>query len=143
MTHLLAEVGFDLLEADVGVFHHVVQEPGGDHRGAGADVPQQIRHSHRVNDVRLTGGPHLAPVQLEGEIKGGGQQRLRIGGTGLPTAGGNVLDAMAEPFRQGDAVLVGTEDFEPQLGGFRRRNTLQRRGCGGYEPVGSIQHGLG
>ena len=58
-----------MLFRSLGVFHHVVEEARGDHAGAGPDVPQQIRHRHRMADVGLTAGPHLAVVELEGEME--------------------------------------------------------------------------
>ena len=70
LPHLRAEVPFDLFEAHIGVFHHIVEETSGDDRRAGADVAQQIRHGHRMNDVGLPGGSHLLAVELVGEIKG-------------------------------------------------------------------------
>jgi hypothetical protein len=51
-----------------------------------------------MTDVGLTAGPHLAVVQLKGEVEGGGQQALRIGGAAITNAGRHVLDAAAEPF---------------------------------------------
>ena len=106
-AHLRSEVLLDLLGGDVRVFHHVVQEAGGDHAGAGADVAQQIGHRHRMADVGLTAGAHLAVVQLIGEVEGGGEKTFGVGGAAVTGTGGHVLDAAAQPVRQGDAVIIG------------------------------------
>ena len=95
---------------DVGVLDHVVEKPGGNHAGAGADIAQQVGHRHRVNDVGLATGAHLAVVELEGEIKGGRQQGVAIGRTGGARRGEALVDAAAQPGRQGDAVGVGRTD---------------------------------
>ena len=67
---LRAEVLLDLLRRDLGVLHHVMEEAGRDHPGTGTDVPQEIRDGDRMADVGLTASPHLAVVQLKGEIEG-------------------------------------------------------------------------
>ena len=87
-----------------------MQEAGGDHTGAGADVAQQVGHCHRMADVGLAAGPHLAVVQLIGEVKGGSEQPFGVGGAAVAGAGGHVLDAAAQPVRQGNAVVVGAAD---------------------------------
>ena len=40
LPHFGAEVLLDLVGGDIGVFHHVMQEPGRDHAGARTDIPQ-------------------------------------------------------------------------------------------------------
>ena len=96
-AHLGAEMLLNLLRGDLRVLHHVVEETGGDHAGAGADVPQQIGHRHRVADVGLTAGPHLAVVELESEMEGRRQQPFGVGGAAVSGAGGHVLDAAPQP----------------------------------------------
>ena len=108
--HLRAEVLLDLLGRDLGVLHHVMEETGGDHPGTRTDVPQQIGDGDRMADVGLTAGPHLAVVELKGEIEGGGQQRFGVGGAAFPSSGGNVLDAGVQPRRQLNAVVRGAVD---------------------------------
>ena len=93
-----------------------MQEPGGDHAGAGADVPQQIGNGNGMNDVRVTAGPELALMQLKTEIEGRHQQRFRIGRTALPQARWDVEDALPEPLRQRNVVFVRVADrMTPQL----------------------------
>ena len=94
LPHFGSEVPLDFFQAHIGVFHHVVEEPSRDHRSAGADVAQQIRHGHRMDDVGLTGGSHLLAVKLIGEIKGRRQQTLWVGGAGFALARGHMLDAL-------------------------------------------------
>ena len=116
LAHFRPEMQFDLVRGDVGVFHHVMQEPGGDHAGAGADVPQQIGNGNGMNDVRVTAGPELALMQLKTEIEGRHQQRFRIRRTALPQARWNVEDALPEPLRQRNVVFVRVADrMTPQL----------------------------
>ena len=116
LSHLSAEVLLDLIRRDVGVLHHVVQEAGGDDTGAGSDVPEQIRHRHRVNDVGIATGAELALVKLESEIKGRDQQGLWIRGAALADSGGNVADALTQPLRQRDGVVVRIADrMSPQF----------------------------
>ena len=107
--HLSAEVALDLVGGDFGVLHHVVQEASGNHAGTGADVAQQVGDGDRMNDVGLAAGSVLALVQLVGEIKGRGQQRLGVGGAAVAAglAVAPVLDAALQPFRQGHAVVAG------------------------------------
>ena len=103
--HLGTEMQRDLFWRDLGVLHHIVQEAGGDHGGAGTDVAQQISHRHRMDDVGLAAGPELALMQLIGEIKRRGQQGLGVGGAALAGAGGDVAHAVLQPGRQGHAVV--------------------------------------
>ena len=128
LAHLRTEMQLDLVGGDVGVLHHVVQEPGRDHAGAGTDVPQQIGNGNGVNDVGITTGPELALVQLKPEIKGRHQQGFWIRRAARPQARWNVEDALAQPLRQGDRVLVRMADrMTPQLRAtalHRRRSTL-------------------
>ena len=108
--HLSAKVLLNLGGGDVGVLDHVVEKPGGNHAGAGADIAQQVGHRHRVNDVGLATGAHLAVVELEGEVKGGRQQGVAVGRTGGARGGEALVDAAAQPGRQWDAVGVGRAD---------------------------------
>ena len=82
-----------------------MEEAGGDHRRAGADVAQQTGDGDRMDDVGLAAGPELALVQLEGKVEGGGEQALTVGGAAAAAAGRHVLDAAVQPFRQGDGVV--------------------------------------
>ena len=129
--HLGAEAGLDVLRGDLGVLHHVVQKAGGDHRRTGADVPQEIGHRNRVNDVGLAAGSKLPRVKLEGEVEGGRQQGLGVGRAGVAIARRHVPHALGEPFRQRDPVILGTCDRAAPGGwlgeSFRccRRNTDQ------------------
>ena len=67
---LSPEVLLNLLGGDVRVLNDVVQETRSDHACTGADVSQQIRHSHRMHDVRVAAGTELPLVELETEIEG-------------------------------------------------------------------------
>ena len=116
LTHLSTEMLLDLIRRDVGVLDHVVQEARCDDTGAGADVPEQISHRYRVNDVRVATGAELALVKLESEIKSRDQKGLRIRGAALADAGGNVADALTQPLRQRDGVVVRIADrMAPQF----------------------------
>lgn len=86
--HLGAKMGFQLLGAHFGVLDHVVEETGGNHAGTCADVTEQIGDGDRMDDVRLAGGSHLTGVELVGEIKGAGQQRVGIVRAGFAVPGG-------------------------------------------------------
>ena len=110
LAHLSTEMLLDLIRRDVGVLDHVVQEAGGDDTGAGADVPEQIGHGHRVDDVGVATGPELALVELESEIKGRDQQGFRIRGAALADARRHIADALTQPLRQRDAVVVRIAD---------------------------------
>ena len=108
--HLHPEMLLDLLRGDVGVLDHVVEEAGSDHTGARSDVTEQVCHGHRMDDVRVTAGPELALVKLEAEVEGGHQKRFRIGRAALADARRHIADALTQPLRQGDAVVVGIAD---------------------------------
>ena len=71
LPHFGSEVPFDFLEADIGVFHHVMEEASGNYRCTGTDIPQQICHGHGMDDVGLSSGSHLLAVELVSEIKCG------------------------------------------------------------------------
>lgn len=73
---LRSEMTLQLLWSDVGVLHHIVQEACRDHAGAGTDVPEQIGHCHRMNDVRVSAGSELTLMQLKREIKCSSEQGL-------------------------------------------------------------------
>ena len=75
-TDLRSEMTLQLLWSDVGVLHHIVQEACGDHAGAGTDVPEEIGHRHRMNDVGVSAGTELTLMQLKGEIKRSSEQGL-------------------------------------------------------------------
>ena len=105
-THLRAEVPLQLLRGEIGVFHHVVEEAGGNHRGARADVAQQIGHRHGVNDVGVATGPELALMQLKSKIECRRQQGLGIGGAAVARSRRHVLKALPQPMRQLDAVVL-------------------------------------
>ena len=140
-THLGTEVQLDLIGGDVGVFDHVVEEPCGDHRSAGADVPQQISHRHRMDDVRVSTGPELALVELKAEIKGRHQQRLGIGWAALANAGRHIGDALPQPVRQIDAVIVRMADgMTPDFGQRAARSGRTRAGSGLFGCGGSVEH---
>ena len=104
--HLSTKVLLNLVGGDVGVLDHVMEKTSGNHAGAGADIAQQVGHRHRVNDVGLATGPHLAIVELEGEIKGGRQQGVAVCGTGQTSGRNALIDAAPQPGRQGNAVGV-------------------------------------
>ena len=127
LAHLSSEMLLDLIRRDVGVLHHVVQEAGGDDTGTGTDVPQQVRHRHRVNDVGVATGAELTLVKLESEIKGRDQQGLWIRGAALPDTGRNVADSLTQPLGQRDAVIVRIADgMSPQF----RKAAGDRNGTG-------------
>ena len=64
-----------------------------------------------MNDEGVSTGPELALVQLETEIEGRHQQGLRIGRAALPKSRGDVENALPQPLREGDAVLIGMTDL--------------------------------
>ena len=98
---------FQLFWSHISVFHHIVEETGGNHTGAGADVAQQISHRHGMHDVRVTAGAELPLMELESEIKGCRQQGFRIGWAAMTDSRGDVIDAFPQPVRQLDAVVLG------------------------------------
>ncbi len=114
--NLGAEVLLQLPGRHLRVLHHVVKKAGGDHRRAGPDVAQQIRHGDGVDDVRLARGPKLPFVELKGEIEGRRQQRFGVGGTAVTRARRDVPHALLEPVGKRNAVVRRLTD-QPSAGG--------------------------
>ena len=140
-THLRTEVELDLIRGDVGVLDHIMEEPSSDHRGTGTDVSQQISHGHRMDDVWVSTGPELALVELKAEIKGRHQQRLGIGGAALANARRHVGDALPQPLRQSNAVIVRmTDGMTPYFGQRAAHLGRTRAGSGLFGCGGSVEH---
>ena len=110
-AHLKAEVLFDLLGGDVGVFDNIVQEARRNHAGTGTDIAQQVRHCNRMANVGLAAGTHLTVVQLKGEMEGRSEQAFSVGGATVTGTGGHVLNAAAQPLGQLDAVIGWAMDL--------------------------------
>ena len=53
-----------------------MEEACSNHTGAGTDIPEQISHRHRMNDVGVPTGSELALVQLKRKIEGRCEQSL-------------------------------------------------------------------
>ena len=141
LTHLGTEMQLDLIGGDIGVFDHVMEEPRGDHRSTGTDIPQQIGHRHRMDDVGVSTGPKLTFVELKAEIKGRHQQRLGIGGAALTNAGRHIGDALLQPLRQSDAVIVRmTDQMAPDFGQRAAHRGRSRAGSGLFGCGGSVEH---
>ena len=68
--HFLAERGFDLLNGDGGILHHVVQQGGGNALGVHAQVQHQPGHSQRVADIGLAAAAADALVGVVGHVVG-------------------------------------------------------------------------
>ena len=64
--HLLAKLFFDVVGADVGVFHHIVQQGCHDGGQIHVHIGQNAGHRNRVADVRLAGFTHHALMGLVG-----------------------------------------------------------------------------
>ena len=79
-----------------------MEEAGGDDRTAGTNIAQQIGHGDGMDDVGLTCGPHLAIVELVGEIKSG-RQEIVVATAGL----GSLCQALG---------TLGTQQRIPQPG---------------------------
>ena len=130
LTHLSTEMGLDLNETHIGVFHHIVEKACGDHRGTGADIAEQICHRHRMDDVWITTGAELSFVQLKAEIESSDQQRLGIGRAALADTGRHIGNALPQPVRQGNAVVVGMPDRVPPQ--FRKATWSLHRTTNGW-----------
>ena len=100
----------DLIWGDIGVLHHIVEEAGRNHTGAGTDVAQQISNSDRMNDVGIATGPELAFMQLITEVKGRHQKGFWIGGAALANPWRDIGNALPKPLRQVDGVVVRMAD---------------------------------
>ena len=68
--HLVAKAGCNLFIGGGRVFDRIVQEAGGDGGRVHAHIRQDLGHLQRMDDIRLTGGPHLA-------LHGGGRRTPR------------------------------------------------------------------
>ena len=65
--HVRAEVGLELLQSDLRVLHHVVEESGRQGRGVEAQIRQDLRHGQGVLHEVVAGEPLLAGVARLGE----------------------------------------------------------------------------
>ena len=82
VRHLVAELGLQLLDAQPGVLHRVVQQRGDQRGGVHAEFGQDGGHRQRMGDVRVAGLAQLAPVPLLGQVVAALQQpdvHLRMG----------------------------------------------------------------
>ena len=80
---LVAEVGLDVGERDLGVLDGVVEQGGGDGDLVEADVGDDAGDGERMVDVALAAGAQLAAVGLGGHLVGAvdrRDRRLRDGG---------------------------------------------------------------
>ena len=66
VSDLFAELGLDLVVGDLGVFHCVVQQAGGDGGGIQPHLRQQHRNLQGMHQVRLAGFAHLAFMMIAG-----------------------------------------------------------------------------
>ena len=69
----LAVPGTDVIERDIRILDHVMQD--GCHQRVGIQVQaeQDLHHRQRVQVVRLARGPQLAVVGIPGQLYGTGQ----------------------------------------------------------------------
>jgi hypothetical protein len=72
--HLVAELLADLLDRDLSVLHHVVQQRGGQSGAVELEFRADIGRAHRVADVGLPAGPHLVLMLRGGHPEGGHDQ---------------------------------------------------------------------
>ena len=72
--YLLTEAFGDVSCGDVGVFHGVMEQAGGDSRGVHLELCKDLRDRQRMADVGLAGGTLLALVVLEAEGPGGADE---------------------------------------------------------------------
>ena len=100
VSHLVAEVGLDLLAGGRRVFDGVMQETGGDGRRVHLHFGQNFSHFKRMDDVRLARGAHLALVVLHAEFPRLADERNVFGGA----IGLNVAE---KRLRNGDRWKIG------------------------------------
>jgi hypothetical protein len=93
VRHLRAEVLFDHLERDVGVFDYVVQQPGGHADGVQLELRQYVRHFERVDQIGLARLSDLTPVLARGKQVGLAQQLLVRAGVVLANLFQNSLES--------------------------------------------------
>ena len=96
----------DLLERNIGVFHHIVEEARRDDGSTGTDIAQQISDRNGMNDVRVATRPELPLMQLKTEVESRHQQRFWIGRTTLASPWRHVGNALPQPLGQHNLIIV-------------------------------------